>query len=93
MFEEPLDTLTLTFNCQPALMAVSIAAFKVMEKLVMSLQTFSYAEPFIGEKAAPCCHGCLNYFPSSIALKRAEKCHAKTCAFKMWRYGRSYRGR
>src|SRR5262245_43575783 len=32
MFEGPADTLMLTENAQPALMAVSLAAFRVLEK-------------------------------------------------------------
>jgi [acyl-carrier-protein] S-malonyltransferase len=32
IFEGPADTLTLTENAQPALMAVSLAAFRVLEK-------------------------------------------------------------
>ncbi len=32
MFEGPLDTLTLTENAQPALMAVSLAVMRVLER-------------------------------------------------------------
>ena len=38
MWEGPEDVLTLTYNAQPALMAVSLAAIKVMESRAFSLK-------------------------------------------------------
>lgn len=59
MFEGPEDTLTLTANAQPALMAVSIAVMRVLEARGLSLKDkVSYvAGHSLGEYSALCAAG------------------------------------
>ncbi len=55
MFEGPLEELTLTENAQPALMAVSMALVRVLEKGNIPIHTFSYAAGHsLGEYSALC---------------------------------------
>ncbi len=55
MFEGPLEDLTLTENAQPALMAVSTALVRVLEKGNIPIHTFSYAAGHsLGEYSALC---------------------------------------
>ncbi len=55
MFEGPLEDLTLTENAQPALMAVSMALVRVLEKGNIPIHTFSYAAGHsLGEYSALC---------------------------------------
>lgn len=55
MFEGPLEELTLTENAQPALMAVSMALVRVLEKGNIPIYTFSYAAGHsLGEYSALC---------------------------------------
>ena len=59
MFEGPEDTLTLTANAQPALMAVSIAVMRVLEARGLSLkdQVSYVAGHSLGEYSALCAAG------------------------------------
>ncbi|WP_031553255.1 ACP S-malonyltransferase [Parvularcula oceani] len=58
MFEGPEDELTLTANAQPALMAHSVAAFRVLEAEGFSLSAVhSVAGHSLGEYAAHCVAG------------------------------------
>ncbi len=71
MFEGPLDTLTLTSNCQPALMAASMATFKVMNAMGMSLQNFSYAAGHsLGEYSALAATGALIISQAALLLRQ-----------------------
>jgi [acyl-carrier-protein] S-malonyltransferase len=55
MFEGPLEDLTLTENAQPALMAVSLALVRVLEKGNIPIYTSSYAAGHsLGEYSALC---------------------------------------
>jgi [acyl-carrier-protein] S-malonyltransferase len=59
MFEGPEDTLTLTANAQPALMAVSIAVMRILEARGLSLkdQVSYVAGHSLGEYSALCAAG------------------------------------
>jgi len=71
MFEGPLDTLTLTENAQPALLAVSIAALRVLEE-----QGFRVADGAklvaghsLGEYSALCAAGALSIADGARLLR------------------------
>ena len=59
MFEGPEDTLTLTANAQPALMAVSMAVLRVMEAQGLNLKekVAFVAGHSLGEYSALCAAG------------------------------------
>ncbi|MGB0844155.1 MAG: ACP S-malonyltransferase [Alphaproteobacteria bacterium] len=72
MFEGPIETLTLTENAQPALMAVSIAALRVLEaKTGKSLADMAshVAGHSLGEYAALCAAGVINLTDTARLLK------------------------
>ncbi|WP_295814245.1 ACP S-malonyltransferase [uncultured Nitratireductor sp.] len=71
MWEGPDDELTLTANAQPALMAVSIAAMRVMEKGGFSLKDkVSYvAGHSLGEYSALCAAGMFSLADTARLLR------------------------
>ncbi|WP_367715195.1 ACP S-malonyltransferase [Nitratireductor sp. GISD-1A_MAKvit] len=71
MWEGPEDELTLTANAQPALMAVSIAAMRVMEKGGLSLNDkVSYvAGHSLGEYSALCAAGTFSLADTARLLR------------------------
>lgn len=71
MFEGPSDQLLLTENTQPALVAVSIAALKVLEQTGSDISSFSYAAGHsLGEYGALCATGVLSFADTVRALKQ-----------------------
>ncbi|WP_299937280.1 ACP S-malonyltransferase [uncultured Nitratireductor sp.] len=71
MWEGPEDELTLTANAQPALMAVSIAAMRVMEKGGLSLQdkVSCVAGHSLGEYSALCAAGMFSLADTARLLR------------------------
>tara|TARA_R110002126_G_scaffold139190_3_gene283805 strand:- start:485 stop:1453 length:969 start_codon:yes stop_codon:yes gene_type:complete len=71
MFEGPEDTLTLTANAQPALMAVSMAIVKVMEAEGFNLQnSVAYvAGHSLGEYSALCAAGMFSISDTARLLR------------------------
>ncbi len=71
MFEGPSDTLTLTENAQPALMAVSMAVVRVLQARGLDLaQTGSFvAGHSLGEYSALCAAGSINIADTARLLK------------------------
>ena len=71
IFNGPEDTLTLTTNAQPALMAVSIAALRAMEARGFSLENqASYvAGHSLGEYSALCASGALSLSDTAKLLR------------------------
>ena len=70
IFEGPIEGLTQTENTQPALVAVSVAAFRVMEEMGLALTDISYvAGHSLGEYAALCVAGVIS-FKDAIFLLR-----------------------
>ncbi|MBO0765666.1 MAG: ACP S-malonyltransferase [Hyphomicrobiaceae bacterium] len=71
MFEGPLDTLTLTENAQPALLAVSMAALRVLEEQGLDLAkgVKFVAGHSLGEYSALCAAGALSIADGARLLK------------------------
>jgi [acyl-carrier-protein] S-malonyltransferase len=71
MFEGPLDTLTLTENAQPALLAVSIATLRVLEEQGLRLagHVKFVAGHSLGEYSALCAAGALSIADGARLLK------------------------
>ncbi|MDX5360278.1 MAG: ACP S-malonyltransferase [Alphaproteobacteria bacterium] len=72
MWEGPEDELTLTENAQPALMAVSVAAARVLEKEggIRLADTFAFAAGHsLGEYSALCAVGTLSLADTARLLK------------------------
>ncbi len=71
IFEGPQDTLTLTANAQPALMAVSIAALRAMEEQGFSLSdSAAYAAGHsLGEYSALCAAGTFSIADTARLLR------------------------
>ncbi|MDQ0454147.1 ACP S-malonyltransferase [Rhizobium paknamense] len=71
MFDGPAETLTLTANAQPALMAVSIAVLRVMEARGFSLKNkVSYvAGHSLGEYSALCAAGTFSLADTARLLR------------------------
>lgn len=70
MFEGDLEDLTLTSNCQPALMAVSMAVVVVMEKLGWNINEVScVAGHSLGEYAALAASGALSVTDTARLLR------------------------
>ncbi|MEA1652282.1 ACP S-malonyltransferase [Nitrospirillum sp. BR 11164] len=72
MFEGPLDELTLTENAQPALMAVSVAVARVLEKdggLELAKAARFVAGHSLGEYSALCAAGALTLADTARLLK------------------------
>ncbi len=71
IFEGPEDQLTLTANAQPALMAVSIAAFRVLESRGFSLAAHAkfVAGHSLGEYSALCAAGTLTLSDTARLLR------------------------
>jgi [acyl-carrier-protein] S-malonyltransferase len=71
MFEGPLDTLTLTDNAQPALLAVSIATLRVLEEqgLRLAEHVKFVAGHSLGEYSALCAAGALSIADGARLLK------------------------
>ncbi|MEM9421198.1 MAG: ACP S-malonyltransferase [Pseudomonadota bacterium] len=68
--EGPADELTLTANTQPALMAVSIAAFRVLEEEGLATNMVqSMAGHSLGEYAAHCAAGALSLADTAKLLR------------------------
>lgn len=71
MFEGPEETLTLTANAQPALMAVSIAVMRVLEARGLSLkdQVSYVAGHSLGEYSALCAAGTFSLSDTARLLR------------------------
>ncbi|MCW5710468.1 ACP S-malonyltransferase [Shinella sp.] len=71
MFEGPEETLTLTANAQPALMAVSIAVMRVLEARGLSLkdQVSYVAGHSLGEYSALCAAGTFSLADTARLLR------------------------
>jgi [acyl-carrier-protein] S-malonyltransferase len=71
MFEGPLETLTLTENAQPALLAVSMAVMRVLEEKGFRLATGAkyVAGHSLGEYAALCAAGALTIADGARLLR------------------------
>ncbi|WP_439628347.1 ACP S-malonyltransferase [Shinella sp.] len=71
MFEGPEETLTLTANAQPALMAVSIAVMRVLEARGLSLkdQVSHVAGHSLGEYSALCAAGTFSLADTARLLR------------------------
>lgn len=70
MKDGPMEELTLTANTQPALMAVSVAAFRVLEAEGLSLSTItSMAGHSLGEYSAYCAAGALSLSETAKLLR------------------------
>ncbi|WP_119259147.1 ACP S-malonyltransferase [Shinella zoogloeoides] len=71
MFEGPEETLTLTANAQPALMAVSIAVMRVLEARGLSLkdQASYVAGHSLGEYSALCAAGTFSLADTARLLR------------------------
>ncbi|HEY7549019.1 MAG TPA: ACP S-malonyltransferase [Hyphomicrobiaceae bacterium] len=71
MFEGPLDTLTLTENAQPALLAVSIATLRVLEEqgLRLAEHVKFVGGHSLGEYSALCAAGALSIADGARLLK------------------------
>jgi [acyl-carrier-protein] S-malonyltransferase len=72
MFEGPEDQLTLTENAQPAIMAASIAALRVLERegnLTLSDKADYVAGHSLGEYSALCAAGALSLSQTAKLLK------------------------
>ena len=73
MFEGPEDELTLTENAQPAIMAASLAAFRVLERdggVVLPEAADFVAGHSLGEYSALAAAGCLELADAARLLKR-----------------------
>jgi [acyl-carrier-protein] S-malonyltransferase len=73
MFEGPADTLTLTENAQPALMAVSLAVMRVLERELgfsFGKHAAYVAGHSLGEYSALCAAGALGLSDTARLLKR-----------------------
>lgn len=80
IFEGPMETLTQTQNAQPALMAMSMAVVRVMQKeLGISLQgTFQFvAGHSLGEYSALCAAGALSVADTAKLLRRRGEAMAR----------------
>ncbi len=72
IFEGPIEELSKTENTQPALVAVSIAAFRVLEHMGVKKHDFSFmAGHSLGEYAALCASGVIS-FADTVLLLRAR---------------------
>ncbi|AGF74341.1 acyl-carrier-protein S-malonyltransferase [Bartonella australis AUST/NH1] len=71
IFEGPSDVLTLTANAQPALMAVSIAVVRVMEKLGLDIESKVQfvAGHSLGEYSALCAVGMFSLADTAKLLR------------------------
>lgn len=72
IFEGPQETLTLTENAQPAIMATSIAALRVLEKeygFVVAEQATFVAGHSLGEYSALCAAGALSLAETARLLR------------------------
>jgi [acyl-carrier-protein] S-malonyltransferase len=72
MWEGPADTLNLTANAQPALMAVSLAAFRVLESeagLDLARDAGFVAGHSLGEYSALAAAGCLSIADAARLLR------------------------
>lgn len=72
MFEGPIEPLTLTENAQPAIMATSLAVFRVLEKqgkLKLPNVAAYVAGHSLGEYSALCAAGCLTLADTARLLQ------------------------
>jgi len=71
MFEGPMEELTMTANTQPALMACSVAAMRVLDKeFGVSVDAAQYvAGHSLGEYSALCAAGSLNLSQTALLLR------------------------
>ena len=68
IWEGPIETLTLTANAQPALMATSIAALRALEAEGMGVKDAAFvAGHSLGEYSALCAAGAFAVFPLGLA--------------------------
>ncbi|MEM7568296.1 MAG: ACP S-malonyltransferase [Pseudomonadota bacterium] len=71
MFEGPMETLTLTENTQPALMAVSVAVVRVLAEQGVEMSKAAFlAGHSLGEYSALCAAGSLSLSDTAKLLKR-----------------------
>ena len=82
IWEGPDEKLKLTANAQPALMAVSIAAFRVLEASGFSLQEKAsfVAGHSLGEYSALCAAGTLSLSDTAKIAPDQGQCHASSCS-------------
>lgn len=70
MFEGDAAQLTLTYNAQPAIMAVSIAVFRVLEYMGLDVKNIKVvAGHSLGEYSALCAAGVYSLFDTSKLLR------------------------
>ncbi len=72
MFEGPIEPLTLTENAQPAIMATSLAVFRILEKqgkLKLPNVAAYVAGHSLGEYSALCAAGCLTLADTARLLQ------------------------
>lgn len=70
MFEGPIETLTLTHNAQPALMAASLAVVRVLSDSGIEMASASYlAGHSLGEYSALCAAGTISLADTARLLK------------------------
>lgn len=83
MFEGPLETLSMTANTQPALLAVSIAVTRVLEKVWEIPISFfsSIAGHSLGEYTALCAAGSLSLKDAARLLRRRGELMQKAAPF------------
>ncbi|UNM06131.1 MAG: ACP S-malonyltransferase [Holosporaceae bacterium] len=73
-FEGPIEELSMTENTQPALVAVSIAAFRVLEHMGVKKHDFSFmAGHSLGEYAALCASGVVSFADTVLLLRERGK--------------------
>ena len=71
MFQGDIKELTLTKNAQPAIMAVSIAAFKVMSAMGLEIKSIDlFAGHSLGEYSALCASGVISLRDTALILKK-----------------------
>jgi [acyl-carrier-protein] S-malonyltransferase len=71
MFEGNIDELTLTKNAQPAIMAVSIAIFRVLLARGLSLDAVKlFAGHSLGEYSALCASGVISLRDTALVLRK-----------------------
>ncbi len=96
IFEGPADTLTLTENAQPALMAVSLAAMRVLQAeagLDLAREAQFVAGHSLGEYSALAAAGAFTVADAARLLRTRGTSHAKGSSGRCRRDGRVDRSR
>lgn len=78
MFSGDIDELTETQNAQPAIMAVSVAAFRVLQKEGV-LEPEAVAGHSLGEYSALCAAGILDLSDTAILVQARGKAMSRVC--------------